>query len=71
MAGPDREREEARKELEAHGWFLGRETKRGYWIMRCSCDLHHQETIHKTPSDPRHVRLKVARMIATCTTEVP
>lgn len=71
MAGPDREREDAKKELAAHGWYLARVTKRGYWIMRCSCGSSHQETIHKTPSDPNHVRLKVARMVATCSTQVP
>lgn len=69
MAGRDKERDEAAETLAGHGWHLARVTKRGYWIMRCSCGHNHQETIHKTPSDPNHVRLKVARMISTCSTK--
>lgn len=70
VASAEREREQARKVLAEHGWVLARETKRGYWIMRCSCGQNPQETVHKTPSDPNHVRLKVVRMISTCSTGV-
>ena len=50
---------------EAIGWTVARETKRGYLIMRCSCGRH-QETLHKTPSNPAHYAQKVQRMTKTC-----
>jgi len=63
-------RHEAVELVAPHGWFVARATKRGYLIMRCSCG-DHQETLHKTPSNPNHFRLKVARMIAVCSGQVP
>jgi hypothetical protein len=57
-------------EVAAHGWYVARETKRGYLIMRCGCELNHQETLRKTPN-ANHFRQKVARMITTCSTPVP
>lgn len=55
------ERDAAVEQATAHGWTVARETKRGYLILRCSCGKH-QETLHKTPSNPNHFRNKVARM---------
>jgi hypothetical protein len=63
-------REEAVAAVAEHGWLPARLTKRGYLIMRCSCG-EHQETLHKTPSNPNHFRQKAARMIAVCSRQVP
>jgi hypothetical protein len=63
------ERDAAVEEVAPHGWKVARETKRGYLIMRCSCG-NHQETLHKTPSNPSHFRNKVARMISECSRPV-
>jgi hypothetical protein len=62
-------RDAAVEEVAPHGWKVARETKRGYLIMRCSCG-NHQETLHKTPSNPNHFRNKVARMISECSRPV-
>jgi hypothetical protein len=45
-------RDEAVAHVAQHGWTMARTTKRGYLIMRCSCGSH-QETLHKTPSNPQ------------------
>jgi hypothetical protein len=63
------ERDAAVEEVAPHGWKVARETKRGYLIMRCSCGKH-QETLHKTPSDPNHFRNKVAHMVRECSSTV-
>lgn len=64
-----KERAIAIEEAAAHGWKVARVTKSGYTIMRCSCG-EHQETLSKTPSNPRHFRQKVARMASVCSTQV-
>jgi len=61
VANSKSERDAAVEEVAAHGWVVARETKRGYLIMRCACGAH-QETLHKTPSNPNHFRSKVSRM---------
>jgi hypothetical protein len=63
------ERDAVVEEVAAHGWIVARETKRGYLIMRCSCGQH-QETLHKTPSNPNHFRSKAARMVSECSRPV-
>jgi hypothetical protein len=63
-------RDEAVEAVAEHGWHAARTTKRGYLIMRCSCGSH-QETLHKTPSNPNHFRQKAARMVAVCSSQVP
>ncbi len=63
-------RDEAVQAVAGSGWLPARETKRGYLIMRCSCGAH-QETLHKTPSNPDHFKRKAARMIAVCPGRVP
>jgi hypothetical protein len=63
-------RDEAVAAVAEHGWYPARTTKRGYLIMRCSCG-DHQETLHKTPSNPHHFRQKAARMITICSRQVP
>lgn len=45
--------------MAAHGWTVARVTTRGYLIMRCSCG-NHQETLHKTPSNPNHFKTEGA-----------
>lgn len=65
----EREREDVVKEVASHGWYLARETKKGYYVMRCSCG-NHQETLHKTPSDPNHFRNKKSRMLSQCSSQV-
>lgn len=60
---------EAVEAVASHGWTIARVTKRGYLVMRCSCGAH-QETLHKTPSNPNHFKQKAAHMIKTCSTEV-
>lgn len=62
-------RDEAVDEVAPHGWFVARTTKRGYLIMRCSCGAH-QETLHKTPSNPNLFKRKAAHMVTTCSTQV-
>jgi len=68
VTGQDGEREAAVREVAQHGWTVARETKRGYYVMRCGCGRH-QETMHKTPRLRNHFRQKVARMINTCSTQ--
>jgi hypothetical protein len=68
VSGQDAEREAAVDRVAKHGWIVARQTKRGYYVMRCGCGRH-QETMHKTPRLPDHFRQKVARMIATCSTQ--
>lgn len=63
-------RAEAVEVVAAHGWTVARVTERGYLIMRCACG-NHQETLHKTPSNPNHFRQKAGRMIASCSRQVP
>jgi hypothetical protein len=62
-------RDAAVAEVATHGWTVARETKRGYLIMRRACGKH-QETLHKTPSNPNHFRNKVARMVSECSRPV-
>jgi hypothetical protein len=69
VASSKSERDAAVEEVATHGWTVARETKRGYLIMRCSCGKH-QETLHKTPSNPNHFRSKVARMVSECSRTV-
>ena len=64
-----RERGKAVATVAEHGWYVARETKSGYLIMRCACG-DHQETMHKTPSLPDHFRRKAERMVAACSTQV-
>jgi hypothetical protein len=68
VSGHAAEREAAVKEVATHGWYVARETTRGYYIMRCSCGRH-QTTVHKTPSLPNHFQQKVAWMIRQCSTQ--
>lgn len=63
-------RDEAVATVGAHGWTVARTTKRGYLILRCSCGAH-QETLHKTPSNPNHFKRKAARMVSVCSRPVP
>jgi hypothetical protein len=63
-------RAEAVELVAQHGWVVARTTKRGYLYMRCSCGLH-QETLHKTPSNPNHFKWKASRMISQCSRRVP
>lgn len=63
-------RDEAVAVVESHGWVVARMTKRGYLVMRCSCGQH-QETLHKTPSNPNHFKRKARYMVSTCSTQVP
>ena len=63
-------RDEAVREVARYGWFVARETKRGYLRMHCSCG-DHKETLHKTPSNPNHFKRKAARMISVCRGGVP
>lgn len=58
-------REATVRAAEAIGWWVARVTDRGYLVMRCSCG-EHQETLHKTPSNPNHFDQKLARMTRTC-----
>jgi hypothetical protein len=69
VTGNESDRDAAVREVAPHGWTVARETKRGYLIMRCSCGLH-QETLHKSPSNPNHFRQKVARMVSLCSRPV-
>lgn len=64
-----KERDAAIAAAEAAGWTVVRVTKRGYSVMRCSCGAH-QETMHKSPSNPFHYRRKAARMVTLCNSEV-
>lgn len=66
----DDERDRALREVETCGWWIARTTKRGYLVMRCGCG-EHQETMHKTPSNPDHFRQKAARMTRTCCPDPP
>lgn len=63
-------RDEAIAQVAAHGWTVARTTKRGYLILRCSCGRH-QETLHKTPSNPDHFKRKAERMTSQCSVPVP
>lgn len=65
----ERERDEVVRVVKEHGWRLVRITKRGYYLMQCSCGAH-QETIHKTPSNPGHFIRKRDRMISICSNQV-
>jgi hypothetical protein len=58
-------RDEAVSLVGEHGWYVARESGKGYLVMRCACGAH-QETFHKTPSNPNHFRLKAAYMIRLC-----
>jgi hypothetical protein len=62
------ERGKAVAEVAAHGWTVARETKRGYYVMRCACG-DHQATMHKTPRLPDHFKQKAAWMISLCSTQ--
>jgi hypothetical protein len=62
------ERDAAVTDVARHGWIVARETKRGYYVMRCSCGRH-QTTMHKTPRLRDHFRNKVAWMISQCSTQ--
>jgi hypothetical protein len=68
VSGQDAERDAAVAEVARHGWTVARETKRGYYVMRCSCGGH-QTTMHKTPRLRDHFRNKVAWMISQCSTQ--
>jgi hypothetical protein len=63
--GKNDERDDAIRAAERCGWTVARITKSGYTIMRCACG-EHQETLHKTPSNPAHFRQKSARMVSVC-----
>jgi hypothetical protein len=47
---------------------VARTSGKGYLVMRCACGAH-QETLHKTPSNPKHFREKAAHMIRLCSTQ--
>ncbi len=58
-------RDEAVRRVAEHGWAVARVSGKGYLIMRCACG-DHQETFHKTPSNPNHFSQKAAFMIRLC-----
>jgi hypothetical protein len=61
-------RDEAVSLVGEHGWNIARTSGKGYLIMRWPCGAH-QETFHKTPSNPKHFREKAAHMIRLCSTQ--
>ena len=62
------ERDAAVSEVAGHGWTVAKETRKGYYVMRCSCGRH-QATMHKTPRLRDHFRNKVDWMIRQCSTQ--
>ncbi len=62
------ERDAAVTEVAGHGWTVAKETRKGYYVMRCSCGRH-QATMHKTPRLRDHFRNKVDWMIRQCSTQ--
>ena len=69
MSSQAAERQDVVDNVASAGWFVARETNKGYLIMHCGCG-EHAETLHKTPSDRHHFKNKEARMLRTCATSV-
>ena len=59
----DKARDAAIQKAGEAGWTAVRVTKSGYTIMRCSCGAH-QETLKKTPSNPKLFSQKGHRMVS-------
>lgn len=68
MAGQAAERKACIAQAEKHGWRPARHSKKGYVLMYCSCG-EHQETLHKSPSNPDHFKLKLAKMARDCSSQ--
>jgi hypothetical protein len=68
VGGQRAERDAAVAEVAAHGWFIARASKKGYYVMRCGCGRH-QATMHKTPRLQDHFKQRAGWMISLCSTQ--
>jgi len=65
MSGQDRERQRLVKALDAFGWTVVCENKKGYLHVQCPCGAH-PHWPHKTPSDPSYFRRQEQCLIGEC-----